>query len=73
MALILVADDDSLIGDIIRYALEPRGYVVGVVGTGLDAVRVAEAKRPDLIVLDCSMPGLSGVDALRQIRNSREA
>ena len=73
MARILVADDDSLVGDVVRYALTPRGNIVGVVASGAEAVRVAESKRPDLIILDCSMPGLSGVEALRQIRNSSTA
>lgn len=73
MALILVADDDNLVGDIIRYTLRPRGHVVGVVANGADAVRVVETKRPDLVILDCSMPGLGGIDALRRIRNSPTA
>jgi DNA-binding response OmpR family regulator len=73
MARILVADDDSMVGDVVRHTLEPHGHIVGVVGTGADAVRVAETKRPELIILDCSMPGLTGVEALRQIRSSRVA
>lgn len=71
MTMILVADDDQLVGDVVRHALEPLGHVVGTVDNGADAVRVAELKRPELIILDCSMPGLSGVEALRRIRSSR--
>jgi DNA-binding response OmpR family regulator len=73
MARIIIADDDSLVGDIVRYTLEPHGHIVGVVGNGVDAVQVAETKRPDLIILDCAMPGLGGVEALRRIRGSRTA
>lgn len=73
MARIIIADDDSLVGDVVRFTLSPYGHVVGVVGTGAEAVRVAETKRPHLIILDCAMPGMGGVDALRQIRSSRTA
>ena len=73
MALIIIADDDPMVCDIVRETLTKRGHIVGVVDNGNDAVRVAEIKRPDLIILDCSMPLLSGVEALRRIRNSRTA
>lgn len=71
MALILIADDDPLVGDIVRYTLSERGHVVGVVDNGQDALRVLETKQPDLVILDCSMPGLGGVDVLRRLRVSR--
>lgn len=70
MGLILIADDDPLITDIVRYTLGARGYVVGTVGNGFDALRAAEAKQPQLIILDCSMPGLGGVDVLRRLKLS---
>lgn len=68
MALILLADDDELVGEIVRDALSARGHVVGVVQNGLDAVKVVELKRPALVILDCGMPELNGIEALRQIR-----
>lgn len=70
MALILLADDDELVGEAVREALSARGHVVGIVGNGLEAVRVAELKRPALIILDCAMPEMNGIEALRQIRLS---
>lgn len=70
MALILVADDDELVCEIVRRTLSGRGHIVGSVGNGLDAVRVIATKGPELVILDCSMPGLSGVEALRHIRRS---
>lgn len=73
MALILLADDDELVGEVVRDALSSRGHVVGVVETGTDAVRVVEIKRPALVILDCAMPGLNGIDVLRQIRLSGTA
>lgn len=70
MALILIADDDPLVTDIVRHTLGARGHVVGTVDNGTDALRAAETKRPDLVILDCSMPGLGGVDVLRRIKVS---
>jgi DNA-binding response OmpR family regulator len=73
MALILIADDDELVVEAVRAALEPRGYVVGAVGDGMPVKRVVEFKRPDLVILDCAMPLLSGIEALREIRSSLTA
>jgi DNA-binding response OmpR family regulator len=70
MALILIADDDPLVGDIVRYTLSERGHIVGIVDNGHDALRVVETKQPDLVILDCSMPGIGGVDVLRRLRVS---
>lgn len=70
MALILLADDDELVGEVVREALSARGHVVGVVENGADAVRVVEVKNPELIILDCSMPEMNGIEALIQIRRS---
>lgn len=73
MALILIADDDLLVVEVVRDALGACGHIVGAVDDGMMVVTVAELKRPDLIILDCAMPQLSGVEALRQIRRSRIA
>lgn len=70
--LILVVDDEELIVDLICASLEPLGCAVETLDDGTDVIDVATEKRPALIILDCSMPGLSGVDALRQIRASEE-
>ena len=70
MALILIADDDELIVDVVREALAARGHIVGAVDDGYAVVRVVEAKRPGLVILDCNMPEVSGLEALRQIRFS---
>lgn len=70
MALILIAEDDELVVEAVRAALEPRGHIVGSVGDGMPVKGVVELKRPDLVILDCGMPNLSGIDALRNIRSS---
>jgi len=71
MALILIADDDELVVDYVRELLSSRGHVVGALNDGTPVKNVVELKRPDLVILDCSMPGLPGVEALRQIRTSQ--
>lgn len=68
MALIHLADDDPLVRDVVQATLTAHGHVVGMVDNGADAVRIFEAKQPDLVILDCTMPKLGGIDALRQIR-----
>jgi len=70
--LILIADDEELVVALICDALEPLDCTVETLDDGLEVIDMALLKRPDLIILDCSMPGLSGVDALRQIRASDE-
>jgi DNA-binding response OmpR family regulator len=71
MALILIADDDELVIHLVRATLSARGHVVGAVDDGLPVLGVVEFKRPALVILDCSMPELSGIEVLRLIRRSR--
>ncbi len=70
MALILIADDDELIVELVAEALRARGHVVGTVNDGMHVVDIVTFKRPALVVLDCSMPKISGIDVLRRIRTS---
>jgi DNA-binding NarL/FixJ family response regulator len=67
---ILLCDDHALLREGLAALLErKRGWrVVGQVGDGDEAVRIAGELKPDLAVLDVAMPGVSGVDAARQIR-----
>jgi DNA-binding response OmpR family regulator len=71
VALILIADDDEIVVSVVREALSARGHIVGAVDNGLSVLGVVEFKRPQLVILDCSMPELSGIEALRLIRSSR--
>jgi DNA-binding NarL/FixJ family response regulator len=66
---ILVADDHSLFRDGLVSLLEAAGFeVVGQVGDGTAAVEAALRLRPDAVLMDITMPGLNGLEALRQIR-----
>lgn len=70
MARIIIADDDELVIDVARAALEARGHVVGALSDGARVCEVVQRKQPDLVILDCSMPHVSGIEALRQVRNT---
>lgn len=65
---ILVADDDRQILRALRITLVARGYEVILAHDGQGALDAAISSRPDLIVLDLGMPGLTGVEVIEAIR-----
>jgi two-component system response regulator RegX3 len=67
-AEILLVDDNPHVLSFVRPALERTGYRVTTAGDGLDGLYRAETLRPDLIVLDIEMPGLSGLEVCRRLR-----
>jgi two-component system chemotaxis response regulator CheY len=65
---ILIADDLSFMRMIQREILSERGYiVVGEASDGIQAVERYRALRPDLVVLDITMPNMNGLEAMRKI------
>ena len=65
---VLLADDHTLVLEGLRKLLEPRCELVGTVEDGRALVEAAERLRPDVILLDISMPLLNGLEAARRIR-----
>ena len=66
---ILVVDDHSLFRDGVISLLEAGGhFVVGQAGDGLAAVESVSLLKPDLVLMDISMPRMDGIEALRQIK-----
>ena len=66
---VMLADDHAIVRDGLKALLEREGYqVVGEASDGHEAVKKAEALRPDVVVLDISMPLLNGIDATREIQ-----
>jgi two-component system phosphate regulon response regulator PhoB len=68
VTVVLVADDDADIRDLVAFKLEQVGLEVMAVGDGEAALEEARAMQPELAVLDISMPGLSGIDVCRMLR-----
>ncbi|MFN8598647.1 MAG: response regulator transcription factor [Anaerolineae bacterium] len=66
---VLIADDHSLFRDGIGSLLQAAGFdVVGGASNGQEAIELAQRLQPDLILMDISMPAMSGIDAARQIK-----
>jgi DNA-binding response OmpR family regulator len=65
---ILVADDDVELLGLVAYALRQAGYLAVEAPDGPSALEAFQRERPDLVVLDYSMPRLNGFEVLRRIR-----
>ncbi len=65
---VLLADDHKFITEGLKSILEPEYEVAGIVEDGQALVREAGRLRPDVIVVDISMPKLNGIDAVRKIK-----
>jgi DNA-binding response OmpR family regulator len=68
VTVVLVADDDADIRDLVAFKLEQAGFEVISVEDGRTALEQAQTRNPTLAVLDVSMPGLSGIDVCRMLR-----
>lgn len=69
---VALVDDHRLIREGLKSFLRLRGVeIVGEGGTGLDAVRLAEEVRPDILLMDLSMPEMNGLEATRLIKATR--
>ena len=67
---ILIADDDPVILRLIQVNLELEGYQVLTANNGQEAVDIANAENPDLVILDIMMPRLDGYQACEQLKSS---
>lgn len=70
MEKILVVEDDRIVGETLHHTFSSRGYGVDLVGDGDAAIRSFLAAPPSAVVLDLQLPGLSGEDVCRQIKNA---
>jgi two-component system OmpR family response regulator len=66
----LVVDDEAALGDLLRMALRYEGWDVQTAGSGQDALALARAFAPDVIVLDIMLPDLDGLQVLQRLRAS---
>lgn len=70
MAKILIADDDPILVELVRFRLEGAGYQVLEATDGQAAIEAVKTERPDLIVLDSMMPLLSGREVLLYLQKN---
>ncbi|WP_108815554.1 response regulator transcription factor [Loktanella sp. Alg231-35] len=70
--MILVADDDAQIRDVVRIALGQAGFAVAEAGDGRAALETAQSLQPDLIVLDIGMPEMDGLAVCRTLRKTSD-
>lgn len=68
MVLILIVEDNEMNSDMLSRRLRRKGYEVAVAGDGEVGVRKAQQIRPQLILMDLSLPVIDGWTATRQIR-----
>jgi len=65
---ILVVDDEPDITALVAYHLARAGYRVSTASNGQEAIKAAREERPDVVVLDLMLPGVSGYEVLRELR-----
>lgn len=68
-SIVLVEDEGSM-GQVTQLLLESCGYEVTVAADGAQGLRLIRALAPNLVICDVNMPGLSGLDVLRALRQS---
>jgi DNA-binding response OmpR family regulator len=71
--LVIIADDDDLLRQLVSHQLHQRGFATRCVSDGEELLTTLAEVRPDLIVLDAMMPGIDGYETLRRLRAGRTA
>jgi two-component system cell cycle response regulator DivK len=68
MSLILIVEDNAKNLKLVRDVLQVKGYSTLEAGTAEDGIRLAREAKPDLILMDIHLPGMSGIEALTILR-----
>jgi CheY-like chemotaxis protein len=68
MAVIVAAEDDRDVADLLATTLTQAGHVVHVAASGPRALKMVAERQPDLVILDQNMPGMTGLDVARRLR-----
>ena len=70
--LILVAEDEEALGQLLQYNLEKEGFSVDVAVDGEEALMMIDERAPDIVILDWMLPKLSGIEVCRRLRAGRK-
>ncbi|WP_173472643.1 response regulator [Eubacterium ruminantium] len=76
MYKILIADDESIVIDALKYIIEnnfPDKCMIECANTGRKVIEQAEYFRPDIVFMDIQMPGINGIEAMREIRKTNDS
>jgi two component transcriptional regulator, AraC family len=72
MYKLLIVDDEQIVIDSVKFIVERQGnlhFEMETAHTGREAIEKAETFRPDIVVIDIKMPGISGLEAISEIKN----
>lgn len=72
MSVVLIVEDNEKNMKLARDVLQVKGYTTLEAVTGEDGVRLAKEKLPDLVLMDIQLPGISGIDALKALRDDAQ-
>jgi two-component system cell cycle response regulator DivK len=72
MSVVLIVEDNDKNMKLARDVLQAKGYSTLEAVTGEDGVRIAKEKHPDLVLMDIQLPGISGIDALKELRGDAQ-
>ncbi len=72
MSRVLVIDDETVVGTILRYAFHGQDHQILIADGGRAGIEVARAEHPDVIVLDLMMPSVNGYDVLAVLREDAD-
>ena len=69
MATVLIADDDQRVRELLKRMLETAGYETITASNGNEALKLYQAKKPDLLIIDIVMPEKEGIETIIELRN----
>jgi two-component system, OmpR family, alkaline phosphatase synthesis response regulator PhoP len=72
MKKILLIEDDKFLVRLLKYKLEEIGYKIIMLEEGLEAIKIINKEKPDLILLDLILPGINGFDILKNLNYSKK-
>jgi two-component system, cell cycle response regulator DivK len=70
MSLVLIVEDNEKNMKLARDVLQAKGYSTVEAVSGEEGVKLAKEKKPDLVLMDIQLPGISGIEAFKQIRGN---